>query len=107
PGALTRLHAAPLVVNDRVSPALLDSPSAATNTNGSSVDPLSCRVRPDRVCVSCGAVWLFASWYRIGLPGISLKALLPKAAPVHEGTATENMLLPAVFPGTIRKLKVR
>src|SRR5690606_41108296 len=49
PGALTRLHAAPLVVNDRVSPALLDSPSAATNTKGSSVEPLSWRVSPDSV----------------------------------------------------------
>src|SRR5690606_5860802 len=102
-----RLHAAPVVVKDSVSPPLLDSPSAATNTNGSSVEPLSCRVRPDRVNVSCGAFWLPASWYRMGLPGMSLNALLPKAAPVHEGTATENMLLPAVFPGTIRKLKVR
>src|SRR5690606_986328 len=107
PGALTRLHAAPLVVNDRVSPALLDSPSAATNTNGSSVDPLSCRVSPDRVTVSCGAFWLFVSWYRIGLPGISLKALLPNAAPLHEGTATENMLSPAALPGVILRLKVR
>src|SRR5690606_18679802 len=70
PGALSRLHAAPLVVNDRVSPALLDSPSAATNTNGSSVEPLACRVRLDRITGSRGAFWLFAAWYRIGRPGM-------------------------------------
>jgi hypothetical protein len=32
-------------------------------------------------------VFPFAAWYRIGCPGMFMKALLPNAEPVHEGTA--------------------
>src|SRR5690606_10113898 len=107
PGALTRAQPVPEVVTEIASPVLLDSPSAATNTNGNSVEPLARRVMLDRRTVSRGLFWLFASWYRMGLPGMPLNALLPKAAPVHEGTGRAYMLAPAVFPGMILSVKVR
>src|SRR5690606_18559410 len=107
PGALTRAQAVPVVVKAIDSPLLLDSPSAATNTNGNSVEPLACRVMLDSLTVSRGLFWLFASWYRMGLPGMLLNALLPKAAPVHEGTGRAYMLAPAVLPGMILSVKVR
>src|SRR3954447_14196042 len=83
-------HTTPLVVKDRVSALLVDSPSPTTMENCAL--PALPAGGVTVMLLTVTAVVPPPVVYRMGLPGMPVKAELPKAEPLQDGTATELRL---------------